>query len=144
MSEIAIVKEVSEMPAGDGTGPMGMGPMTGRAAGYCGGYDAPGWANPVPGRGFGLGWGRGGAWGGRGAGGGGWRHRHWYYATGVPGWARDPAGQPMGVPPAWGYGRYATAPTRDQEAEFLRQQAEWLKQQLDAISQRIEELAEEE
>jgi len=26
------------MPGGDRTGPMGMGPMTGRAAGYCGGY----------------------------------------------------------------------------------------------------------
>ena len=33
------------MPAGDGTGPMGMGPMSGRGAGYCGGYDAPGAAN---------------------------------------------------------------------------------------------------
>jgi hypothetical protein len=42
------------MPAGDGTGPMGMGPMTGRAAGYCVGYPLPGFANP-----FGLGWGRG-------------------------------------------------------------------------------------
>ncbi|MCD6382905.1 MAG: DUF5320 domain-containing protein, partial [Thermoplasmata archaeon] len=25
------------MPWGDGTGPMGMGPMTGRGAGYCSG-----------------------------------------------------------------------------------------------------------
>jgi hypothetical protein len=38
------------MPGGDGTGPMGMGPMTGRAAGYCAGYPAPGYVNPVPGR----------------------------------------------------------------------------------------------
>ena len=38
------------MPAGDGTGPLGRGPMTGRGMGYCGGYDAPGWANPGPGR----------------------------------------------------------------------------------------------
>lgn len=124
------------MPAGDGTGPMGMGPMTGRAAGYCGGYDAPGWANPVRGRGPGLSWGRGGARGGRG---GGWRHRNWYYATGVPGWAR------LGYAPTWeGYEPYAAAPSREQEAEFLRQQAEWLKQQLDAIGQRIEELGKEE
>jgi len=65
------------MPAGDGTGPMGMGPMTGRAAGYCGGYDAPGWANPVPSRGFGLGWGRGGGRGRGGSWGRGWRHRNW-------------------------------------------------------------------
>jgi hypothetical protein len=27
---------------GDGTGPAGMGPMTGRAAGYCAGYLVPG------------------------------------------------------------------------------------------------------
>ncbi|MGI6097596.1 MAG: DUF5320 domain-containing protein, partial [Dethiobacteria bacterium] len=26
------------MPRGDGSGPAGMGPMTGRAAGYCAGY----------------------------------------------------------------------------------------------------------
>ena len=40
------------MPGGDGTGPMGMGPMTGRAAGYGAGYPVPGFMNPVPGRGF--------------------------------------------------------------------------------------------
>lgn len=132
------------MPAGDGTGPMGMGPMTGRGAGYCGGYDAPGWANLPPGRGFGLGWGGGRGWGGRGGWGGGWRHRNWYYATGVPGWARFGGAPVSGAPPAWGYGPYGAAPSREKETEFLRQQAEWLKQQLDAIGQRIEELSEEE
>lgn len=35
------------MPRGDRTGPNGMGPMTGRGAGYCSGYDRPGFANPV-------------------------------------------------------------------------------------------------
>ncbi len=34
------------MPLGDGTGPAGMGPMTGRAAGYCAGYPVPGYMNP--------------------------------------------------------------------------------------------------
>ena len=34
------------MPRGDGTGPAGMGPMTGRAAGYCAGYNMPGYMNP--------------------------------------------------------------------------------------------------
>jgi hypothetical protein len=127
------------MPAGDGTGPMGMGPMTGRAAGYCGGYDAPGYAHPVPGRG----WGRGG-WGG-GDRGRGWRHRNWYYATGVPGWARAGYAPPAGgAPPAWGYGPYAPAPSREQETEALRQQAEWLKRQLDDIGQRLGELEGEE
>jgi hypothetical protein len=33
------------MPRGDGTGPMGMGQMTGRGAGYCAGFTAPGYAN---------------------------------------------------------------------------------------------------
>lgn len=48
-------KEVVTMPAGDGTGPLGFGPMTGRAAGYCAGYPVPGYMNPIPGGGF---WGR--------------------------------------------------------------------------------------
>jgi len=80
------------MPGGDGTGPMGFGPMTGRAAGFCAGYPVPGYMNPIPGGGYG-GWGRG-LWGGGGRG-RGWRN--WYRATGLPGWAR--AG--MGLP-AWG------------------------------------------
>ena len=111
------------MPREDRTGPMGMGPMTGCGAGYCAGYGVPGYANPIPGRGVGCGW-RGG--------GRGWRH--WYYATGLPGWAR------FGYAPAWG----APPPTREQEAEFLKAQADALKQQLDAISQRIAELEKEE
>jgi len=39
------------MPFGDGTGPRGMGPMTGRGAGYCAGFNRPGFANPIPGGG---------------------------------------------------------------------------------------------
>jgi len=38
------------MPAGDRTGPMGMGPLTGRAAGFCAGYPMPGYMNPYGGR----------------------------------------------------------------------------------------------
>jgi len=123
-----------------------MGPMTGRGAGYCAGYGAPGYANPIPGRGFGMG--RGGGWG-RGR---GWRNQ--YYATGLPGWARfgyapawgaPPAAAygPYGMPPAAAYGPYATPPMPEQETEFLKTQAEWLKKQLDAISKRIEELEKE-
>jgi len=40
-------KEVINMPLGDGTGPAGMGPMTGRAAGYCAGFPMPGYMNPA-------------------------------------------------------------------------------------------------
>ena len=52
------------MPGGDGTGPRGLGPRSGRRAGFCAGYPAPGYMNPVPGRGFGFGrgWGRGFRW----------------------------------------------------------------------------------
>lgn len=34
------------MPWGNGTGPAGLGPMTGRAAGYCAGFNMPGYLNP--------------------------------------------------------------------------------------------------
>jgi len=33
------------MPAGDGTGPMGQGSMTGRGAGFCADFGVPGYAN---------------------------------------------------------------------------------------------------
>jgi hypothetical protein len=121
------------MPRGDGTGPGGMGPMTGRAAGFCAGYSVPGYMNPVGGRGYG-GWGRGGGWG----------RRNWYYATGLPGWAR--AGYGM---PAWGgavnpyaYGGTPFAPglSAQQEIDALKGQSEYLEDSLDGIKKRIEEL----
>jgi len=86
-----------------------MGPMTGRGAGYCAGYGVPGYANPMPGRGFGMGWGRGGGWGG----GRGWRNM--YYATGLPGWARYGYAPVWGAPPAAAYGPYGAPPTPEQE-----------------------------
>ncbi|MCG7844394.1 MAG: DUF5320 domain-containing protein, partial [Methanomassiliicoccales archaeon] len=47
------------MPRGDGMGPAGWGPMTGRRRGYCVGYyDTPGFVTPGPGMGYGRGWGR--------------------------------------------------------------------------------------
>ena len=53
------------MPRGDRTGPMGMGGMTGRGAGYCAGFGVRrGCENPVLSRGYGTGSIRGG--GGRG------------------------------------------------------------------------------
>jgi Family of unknown function (DUF5320) len=107
------------MPGGDRTGPRGLGSMTGRGAGYCGGYDRPGFANPVPGYGMRFG-GRFGGWGG----GRGWRHR--YYATGLPGWARPEYPEPVQA--------------AEQELAGLKNEAEWLKGQLEAINQRIEEL----
>ena len=125
------------MPAGDGTGPMGLGPMTGRAAGYCAGYSVPGYMNPIPGRGFwGRGWGRGR---GRGR---GWRN--WFYATGMTGWQRTGMGMPAygNVGPYVGpmAAPFATEPSQEQEVEVLKQQAEYFKNALDDINKRLEEI----
>ena len=63
------LKEGTEIPRGDKTGPQGQGSKTGRVAGYCAGYTVPGYMNPIRGygrglcrgrgRGFGRGFGRG-------------------------------------------------------------------------------------
>ena len=47
-------EEVAAMPAGNGTGPLGFGPMTGRAAGFCAGFPVPGYMNPALGRAYGA------------------------------------------------------------------------------------------
>ena len=71
------------MPRGNGTGPLGKGPMTGRGAGFCAGNGQAG--ATVPGAGRGCGFGRG-----RGMGGGGFGRgfRNMFFATGLPGWMR--------------------------------------------------------
>ena len=115
------------MPFGDGTGPQGLGPRTGRGAGYCAGFGMPGSMNPVPG-GAGFGFGRGRAmgcqWFGRGR---GWRN--WYRATGLPRWARTGYGYP-----------YAPSFTAKEETNLLREEAEFLKKQLEDIENRISTL----
>ncbi len=120
------------MPGGDGTGPMGMGAMTGRAAGFCAGYGMPGTMNPVAGRGMGMGFGRGrGFWGGGRGGGRGWRNM--FYATGLTGWQR--AGMPAYAAPY-----AAAAPTREQELEMLKGQAGQFEAALGEIRKRLQEL----
>ncbi len=120
------------MPYGDGTGPAGMGPMTGRAAGYCAGYPVPGYMNPIPGRGF---WGFGRGRFGRGRG-----FRHWYYATGLPGWMRASMGFPAYrgyiYPPA-AYPFYGQEITPGKEAEILKEQAKAMQEELKSIQERI-------
>ena len=113
------------MPGGDRTGPAGVGPMTGRGAGFCAGFPVPGYANPVGGRGMGMGRGRGG---GRG-------RRNWFYATGLPGWQRAGSGMP-----AYGGAPFAPGLTAQQEQEGLKDQAEYLEDALDRVKKRIEEL----
>jgi len=111
------------MPAGDRTGPMGMGPMTGRAAGYCAGYPVPGYLNPVGGRGIGFGRGYG-----RGPGMGRGRMARWggYY------------------PMPYSYGLYPVQPTSKEEKTLLEDQMKMLQGEMDAIKQRIEELGKQE
>ncbi len=117
------VWEGTTMPRGDGTGPTGMGPMTGRAAGICAGFGVPGYMNPTPERGGGR-WGRRG--GGRGGGGRGWRHQ--YFATGVPGWARTGKAVKPGIAP-------------ETEREMLEHQLEFLQAQIGEIRKRLEAIA---
>ena len=109
------------MPGGDRTGPMGAGPMSGRGAGYCAGFNQPGYMSPGF-RGRGAGFGGGG--GGRGR-----RNRLW--ATGMPGWMRFGGG--LQAPPVKASG--------DAERDLLLRQSEILQQQLDVLQQRLEALA---
>jgi len=128
------------MPFGDGTGPAGFGPMTGRAAGFCAGYPVPGYMNPVGGRGYG-GWGRGFRGGGFGRGRGfGWGRAGYgmpAWGGGVSPYAYGGAVNPYaygGAPP------FAPGLTAQQELDGLKGQAEYLEDSLDGIKKRIEEL----
>lgn len=105
------------MPRGDGTGPMGMGPMTGRGTGFCTGFAVPGYMNPGMGCGMGFGRGRG--------------FRRMFYLTGMPGWAR------------YGYPAYGGAyqPEIDKK-ELLNEQAEYLENQLTQIKKYLKALDE--
>ena len=114
-------------------GPRGMGPMTGRAAGFCAGNGVPGYMNSIPGRGFGMGFGRGCGFGGPGGGRG---CRNIFYATGLTGWQRAAARWPMmgeALP-------HAAEPTREQEVAALKGQAEFFEGALGDLRKRIEEL----
>jgi hypothetical protein len=102
--------------------------MTGRAAGYCTGYSSPGYMNP------------GGRFSGRGAFGGrgrGMMHRHWFHASGYPGWARYDMGYP-----AWGMEPmpYPQEMEPAEESTVLKEQADYLKTQLEDIQKRLSEL----
>lgn len=114
------------MPGGDRTGPLGIGPRTGRAAGYCNGNRIPGFAN-FGGRAFGGGFGFG-----RGFGRGG-RNRFWAGGRfgGFRGWA-----QPFYTD----YPDYGPANIREDERDFLMTEARNLKTALDNINKRLDEL----
>jgi hypothetical protein len=104
------------MPGGDGTGPAGMGSMTGRAMGSCAGNTVQGSAYPAGARGY-FGRGRGRGFG--------------------RGYGRGRAG--FGVPPYVG-APFAPSMTAQQELDELKGQAEYLEESLGGIRKRIEEL----
>ncbi len=102
------------MPRGDRTGPWRAGPLTGRGAGYCAGYDTPGFADAAPDRPF------------IGRGGRGRRNR--FFANGLTGWERGGMGyRPFG--PA--------SPGAEDELRHLEQQADYLEKTLTGIRDRI-------
>ena len=132
------------MPGGDGTGPAGMGPMTGRAAGFCAGYPVPGFMNPGPGGfgGRGFGWGRGRGGRGRGF---GWGRARWSGGAPAYGAAYAPAyayGAPYAAP--YVYGAPFAVPYAQsgpqQEMDALKGQAEYFEDALEGIRKRLAEL----
>lgn len=122
------------MPRGDGTGPMGLGPMAGRHAGYCAGYPAPGFANPGVNYGYGMGRGRG--------------FRRMYSMTGVPGFSC--CGYPV-YPPQYSCpgttGQYVNdaqgAPVVN-EKDAMQDHAAFLEKQLEQVRAKLDEFKEEE
>lgn len=119
------------MPGGDRTGPMGMGPMIGRRAGYCFGFNTPGYSNPFPGRGFGMGRGRSRGFWRFGAGepvGGGRGFSRWNMFN-AGGYYRPP-----------GYETPQGAPDPDAEKETLRNQVEALRSELEYVRKRLDEM----
>jgi len=110
------------MPFGDGTGPFGMGPRTGRGAGFCAGFGMPGAANrPFP-TCFG--------WNGAGR---GWRN--WFWATGLPGWARSGRGAGISAVPR--------ILSEQETLDVLKNQAAQMEKMLEQIRQRIDQLQSE-
>ena len=101
------------MPRGDGTGPAGVGSMSGRGAGYCAGLGVPGFVNRGLGFSCGLGRGAGLGFGGR-------------------------LGICRGAAVPW-FG-FASRSGGEAEQTLLKNQAEALKAQLDAVQQRLREL----
>lgn len=98
------------MPRGNGMGPMGMGQMTGKGAGFCAGYANPGW-------GCGMGFGRG--------------FRRMHQMAGMPGRAWGRFGYPRS--------QAGTVPEADERDE-LNSQVEYLEAQLKHLRSRLNDL----
>jgi hypothetical protein len=117
-----------KMPSGDRTGPEGVGPRTGRALGYCSGYDDPGYTKGLPrggrgyGRRYGRGYGRGFCWG---------RRRacypypdEWYYPNRYPAYPTEPYPEMK----------------REDEKHYLENLVKNLENELKQIKKRLQDL----
>lgn len=105
------------MPRGNGTGPMGAGPMTGRAAGYCANVERPEFTNFAGCGGFGRGTGMG-----RGAGfgrGGGFGFRNRSFANGA---------------------QQTPVMTTEQEKEYMQNNIKALESELEAAKQCLKKI----
>lgn len=115
------------MPRGNGTGPMGMGSMTGRGQGYCAGNNTPGaangggWTGAGAGRGTGMGFARGC----RGAGGGG---------RGMGRGARN-----MSFAPGSGSGSFGNSDP-EWEKRMLSDRADALQRELEGVKNRLNDM----
>ena len=118
------------MPRGDRTGPMGQGSRTGRAFGYCEGFDSPGFTKGVGGgMGRGMGCGRGAGSGrgmGRGMGFGHGRSFGGAYTGSFPGYPWMPS------------------MSKEDEVKLLKSQADALSRSQKDIEKRLGELEKEE
>ena len=113
------------MPSGDRTGPMGQGSGTGRAAGYCYGFDTPGYTKGFGGRmgrGFGFGGGRG-------------RGRGFNF-----GWGRNIGIANMAPQPG---NPWMQSMSREDEVKMLKSQADDLARSQKDIEKRLGELEKE-
>lgn len=114
------------MPGRNRTGPLGMGPMTGRGAGLCSGYAGRENAYAVAGRGYGMGFGRG-----RGPG-GGYRMGRAFGRGGAMGFGGY--GAPYGYPAA------LVQPDPETEKQALSGQAKALQSELERVRNRMAEI----
>jgi hypothetical protein len=113
------------MPRGNGTGPMGAGPKTGRGMGKCAGFATSGYAKSELKETEGFGHGQCHGFGRR-NGNGGFRNR--FNATGIPGWMRSLLhNEEAAIDP-------------DTKKTMLVRQSEQLQQQLDLVKKRIDEM----
>ena len=102
------------MPRGDQTGPNGMGPMSGRGAGFCAGYETPGYAYPMDCR-----WGMRRAWGRRSGRPMGFGHRGFAGRGGMRGEMH--------------YAAYAVPYPPEEKEEMLKNREIWLQEQLEEV-----------